>query len=326
MILVEGQIKIGNVPNVVLQLADSNLTVNLAKANFGRELFVFLLGLFVVLSGAAALQVHLGLELLSQLRQALNVLRTSPSKRLSIDKHPREVEPLTRAINELAEAREQDVVRARHRAAKLAHSLKTPLAVLAAGSQRVRENGGAEIADGLDRAIMAAATAIEAELARSRVAAARRSVEPELAPVRSVAERVISVVENTEAGAKLVFEVDASDDLLVPGTPGELSEILGALTENAARFAHRRVRISAGESNKDTSRLTIEDDGPGLEDGPAQEVLVRGHRLDETGWGHGLGLSIARDLVEAREGKIRLGRSEMGGLLVEMTWMKGQKA
>jgi signal transduction histidine kinase len=77
-----------------------------------------------------------------------------------------EVQPLTNAINELASAREKDLPMARRRAADLPHALKTPLAALSAGSRRVRDEGAAELADGLDRAIAAAGMAVNAELAR----------------------------------------------------------------------------------------------------------------------------------------------------------------
>jgi signal transduction histidine kinase len=134
-----------------------------------------------------------------------------------------------------------------------------------------------------------------------------------------VTERVVAVVEHTEAGGKLAFAVEVPGELTVPGSPEELSEILGALTENAARFARRLVRI-AGDRDDKSVWLMVEDDGPGLEDWHVEQALVRGQRLDESGPGHGLGLSIARDLVEARGGAISLKRSALGGLQVEMVW------
>jgi signal transduction histidine kinase len=130
---------------------------------------------------------------------------------------------------------------------------------------------------------------------------------------------VVSVVERTEQGASLVFEIESPPGLTLPGSAEELSEILGALVENAARYARRRVRILAA-SDDDSACLLVEDDGPGLQDWQAEEALIRGRRLDETGPGHGLGLAIARDLVEARGGSIALRRSELGGLKVKMTW------
>jgi len=319
ILLLERRLTIAGGHQVTLQLAEDQKSVRAARAEFGLELFLFLGALWLVLSGAAALQVQLGLKPLERLRDALRALRLNPSERLAVAHHPPEVAPLTQAINQLAETREQDLARARRRSADLAHGLKTPLSVLAAESRKLRARGDADVADGLDRAIAAAGAAIEAELARAKAAAARQSITPEAVPARLVVERVVSVVEHTEAGAKLIFAVDVPDLRAVPGSAEELSEIIGALTENAARYARRQVRI-AGDKNEECVRLSVEDDGPGLEDWRAEQALVRGQRLDETGSGHGLGLSIARDLVEARGGSIALKRSKLGGLEVEMLW------
>jgi signal transduction histidine kinase len=319
LLLLERRLKIAGGHDVLIQLAEDQAPVRTASAEFGYELFLFLTALWLVLSGAAALQVQLGLKPLAHLRDALRALRLNPSERLAVIEHPPEVEPLTRAINQLAETREQDLARARRRSADLAHGLKTPLSVLAAESRQLRARGDRQVADGLDRAIAAAAAAIEAELARSKAAAARQSITPELVPARVVAERVVAVIEHTDAGAKLAFDIEIAPDLTVPGSPEELSEVLGALTENAAPFARRLVRI-CGDRDDKSVRLMVEDDGPGLSDWDAELALVRGRRLDESGPGHGLGLSIARDLVEARGGAISLSRSALGGLQVEMAW------
>lgn len=319
LLLLERRLKIAGGHDVLIQLAGDQAPVRTASAEFGYELFLFLAALWLVLSGAAAVQVQLGLKPLAHLRDALRALRLNPSERLAIAEHPPEVEPLTRAINQLAETREQDLARARRRSADLAHGLKTPLSVLAAESRQLRARGDGAIADGLDRAIAAAAAAIEAELARAKAAAARQSITPERVPARVVAEKVVAVVEHTEAGSKRAFDIEVARDLTVPGSPEELSEILGALIENAARFARRLVRI-CGTRDDTSVRLMVEDDGPGLGDWDAEQALVRGQRLDESGPGHGLGLSIARDLVEARGGAISLKRSVLGGLQVEMAW------
>jgi signal transduction histidine kinase len=323
VLLLERRLALAGNRDVSIQLAVDEASAGAAQAEFGQELFLFLAGLWLVLSAAAAVQVQLGLKPLAKLREALKALRLNPSERLAVQDHPPEVEPLTQAINQLAETREADLARARRRAADLAHGLKTPLAVLKAQSRQVREIGGDAVADNLDKAVAAAAAAVEAELARARAAMARENNAAGSAKLRDVAERVVSVVERTEAGAALVFEIETAPELTLPGTSEELSEILGALVENAARFARRRVRIIAAADGAGVC-VAVEDDGPGLQDWRAEEALIRGRRLDETGPGHGLGLAIARDLVEARGGSIALKRSELGGLKVEMVWRDRQ--
>jgi signal transduction histidine kinase len=315
VILLERHLLLSGNRDVTVQVAEDSAALAGTMQEFGQTLLLFLAALWLALTAAAALQVHLGLGPLLRVRAALETMRRNPAERLAPADHPPEVAPLLLAINELADAREQDVVRARRRAADLAHGLKTPLAALKAQSSKLGEGA----AGNFDRAIAAAVAAVEGELARARAAAARESAPAAAMPLRLVAERVVSVVERTENGADLVFEIECPPDLALPASGEEASEILGALIENAARFARRRVRIAASRDPACLA-LRVEDDGPGLADWQTEEALVRGRRLDESGPGHGLGLAIARDLVEARGGTLALGRSALGGLKVEMTW------
>lgn len=310
-------------PVVLIQVASEEKVLRQARQEFGRDLALFLLGLWAVLSAAAALQVGLGLAPLTRVRDDLARLRRSPSARLS-DDHPQEIAPLAQAINALAEAREGDLVRARRRAGDLAHSLKTPLSALSAQSRRAREAGAVEAADGLDRAIAAVSAALEAELARARAAAARETAFAAQASPLAVVERLVEVVERTAEGERLMFDVEIDPALRAPASEDVLTEMMGALIENAARFARRRVRISAVLEAGGLC-LSVEDDGPGIDDGRAEAALARGGRLDEAGPGHGLGLAIVRDLAEASGGVLGMERSDLGGLKAQVGWLEGPR-
>jgi len=307
--------------DVLVQLAHEQKSLHEAREEFGEELAVFLALLWLILSIAAWVQVELGLRPLRHVRNEVDLLKRNPRERIAAA-HVAEIEPLTNAINELAEARERDLGRARRRAADLAHGLKTPLAALSAQSRRAREAGATEAADGLDHAIAAATSAIEGELARSRAAAIRAAPSGDTTVALPLLESLIGVVEKTEFGAKLVFEVNVPDQLRVPVATEDLLEIAGALIENAARYARRRVRIT-GEATG-AGCLIIEDDGPGIDSEKVAQALARGARLDEAGSGHGLGLAIANDLVDATRGQMTLLRSELGGLKVTIAWPAGQ--
>ncbi|ACL94828.1 sensor histidine kinase [Caulobacter vibrioides] len=305
-------------PAVLIQVASDEKVLRAARREFGRELAIFLGGLWAILSGAAALQVVLGLSPLTRVRADLARLRKSPSARMSLD-HPREIAPLAEAINALAEAREADLARARRRAGDLAHSLKTPLAALSAQSRRAREDGAVAAADGLDAAIASVAAALEAELARARAAAAREAVfAAETAPL-AVAERLVAVLERTADGERLIFDIDVPADLKAPASEDVVTEMLGALIENAARHARRQVRISGAVVGQGAV-LIVEDDGPGLDKGRAEAALARGARLDEAGPGHGLGLAIVRDLAEASGAVLSMDRGDLGGLRAMVSW------
>lgn len=316
LVLLERRIVLDAGSNPVLvQIGQNADALTSAGREFGRELAYFLVILWLALSGAAWVQVALGLRPLGAIRRAVDRLRQSPAERLAAE-GPAEVQPLIDAINALADAREDDLDRARRRAADLAHGLKTPLAALAAQSRRARADGAVQAADGLDRAIAAVRGAVESELARTRVAAVRRDAGLSC-PARVIAEQVVAVLERTEAGEGLAFDVDLPDALRLPLAAEDLTELLGAAAENAVRYARRRVRI--GGSGGATAVLMVEDDGPGLDEKDAQAALARGARLDESG-GQGLGLAIVRDVAEATGGTLALARSDLGGLAIRISW------
>jgi signal transduction histidine kinase len=135
----------------------------------------------------------------------------------------------------------------------------------------------------------------------------------------SVTRKLVSVLERTEQGTRLEYLVYLPESLRLAVSEEDLTEILGPLLENAVRFARRRVQV-ASEIRDGRLLLCVEDDGPGIKASEAAQALKRGTRLDETGGGHGLGLSIARELVEATGGQIALSESRLGGLRVELAW------
>src|SRR5690606_33928148 len=137
--------------------------------------------------------------------------------------------------------------------------------------------------------------------------------------VLDIAERVVSVVSRSPAGRQIVFDVNIDPTQTLALANEDLLEILGALVENAARYARRQVRITAIDA-PDGKVLTVEDDGKGL-DSSAAQALMRGTRLDQVGDSHhGLGLAIVRELVEATGGTISLNHALLGGLRVALLW------
>jgi signal transduction histidine kinase len=305
-------------PPILVQVASDDAPLETARSDFAREIALSLALLWLVLLVAAYAQVSLGLRPLVQVRKQIAALRRNPAARLPSG-HPREIAPLIEAVNALAAAREADLARARRRAGDLAHSLTTPLAAMAAQSRRARAQGANEAADGLDRAIAAMRTTLETELARARAAALRDSGGSDAVDIESLIDRIVAVIERTEAGERIIFEVEVEPDSRAPVAPETLMELLGALVENAARQARRRVRI-LGRMAAGESLVSIEDDGPGLDSETIEAVVARGCRLDEAGPGHGLGLAIVRDLMEATGGTLTLGPAPLGGLEARLAW------
>ena len=302
-------------PAVIVQLGYDLAKLAPAQREFGREMALFLTLLWIVLALAAWAQVGLGLRPLRGVGQEVERLRRDASARLG-GTYPRELAPLTESINALADAREADLMRARRRAADLAHGLKTPLAALAVQSARARESGAVPIADGLDSSIAAVRAAIDGELARTRISLVHEGRSTLALPL---IERLVAVIEQTEAGERVAFSLACDEDTTLPLASDDAAELLGPLLENAARHARRLVRVSV-ETVGGVRILLVGDDGPGLDTAQRDEAILRGARLDSANEGHGLGLAIARELAEATRGELGLARSPLGGLEVRVHW------
>lgn len=297
-------------PQVVIAISGDEAPLRTARAAFGFESGVFLAVLWMVLALAAWVQVRLGLAPLERVRNELEALRRAPDARLGEDGQPFEIRPLTRAVNDLADARAADIDRARHRARDLAHALKTPLTAL-------RLQIGAldpDTARDLTHSLSLVSGAVEGELARIGAEG-----PGEGAPAAETLDRLIAVIARTPDGQRLTIDNAAPTDLRLPLSTEAALEVLGALLENAARFAASRIDIT-GSVDKETLRLTLDDDGPGIPAADRERVLQRGLRLDERADRHGLGLAIAADHIEASGGQLALSDSPSGGLRVELLW------
>ena len=87
------------------------------------------------------------------------------------------------------------------------------------------------------------------------------------------------------------------------GERQDLEEMLGNLLDNAAKWAHTKVLLTAiptlpngAAGTANWLEIRVDDDGPGLTPEQLAEPILRGRRLDETKPGSGLGHSIVADL------------------------------
>ncbi|WP_337266403.1 sensor histidine kinase [Oryzifoliimicrobium ureilyticus] len=269
-----------------------------------------------------ALATLYGLKPLDKARAALGRIRTGESDELKGD-FPREILPLANEVNALIESNRRIVERARMQVGNLAHSLKTPIAVLL-NEARVLEPLHGEIVRHQAEAMQ---SQVQSYLNRARIAAQRESVlarteaEPTL-------ERLIRVLRRLNV--ETTFELSViPPGLALAMEQQDLEETVGNLLENAARFASTKVLLTAREAADDVKgaetshrrqwvELVVEDDGPGLEPDQIQEALKRGRRLDESKPGTGLGLSIVTEISGEYQGRLEMSRSELGGLKAKL--------
>jgi len=300
------------------QIARFRVSGNLSELEqdirqFDRRLYSYLslfgFGMIVI----NALAILFGLRPLARVSQALAQVREGTAQRLD-GKFPSEIQPLADETNALIDNNRRIVERSRTQVGNLAHSLKTPLAVLL---NEGRALGGAK-GELIEHQAAGMQQQVEHYLQRARVAAQRDSVVYRT-PVGTVLERMVRVMQKLKPGLNLDLAPVASD-LMFAGEREDLEELTGNLVENALKWGRSKVKVGAVRllSGSGAARfaLTIEDDGPGIPEEKAREALKRGRRLDETKPGTGLGLAIVADLVSEYGGQIALEKSKLGGLEV----------
>ncbi|WP_036241180.1 ATP-binding protein, partial [Mesorhizobium sp. STM 4661] len=244
-------------------------------------------------------------------------VREGTAQRLD-GRFPAEIEPLANETNALIENNKRIVERSRTQVGNLAHSLKTPLAVLL--------NEGRALGGAKGQLIAEQAASMQKQvdhyLQRARVAAQRDSVVYRT-PVAPLVQRMVRVLQKLNPRTDLSLSLPAVD-IVFAGEREDLEELLGNLLDNAMKWAKSAVAVSVvpisdkGGAGKEGAanlfEISIEDDGPGIPEDKAREALKRGRRLDETKPGTGLGLAIVADLVNEYGGALALERSDMGGL------------
>ncbi|WP_352793490.1 ATP-binding protein [Mesorhizobium sp. M0771] len=276
-------------------------------ATFQGRLLTYLSLFGVGMIAINAIAILLGLQPLRRVRNALAQVREGTAQRLD-GRFPAEIEPLANETNALIENNKRIVERSRTQVGNLAHSLKTPLAVLINEGRALGGAKGQLIAD--QAASMQ--KQVDHYLQRARVAAQRDSVVYRT-PVTPLVQRMVRVLQKLKPDVSLSLTLLAAD-IVFAGEREDLEELLGNLLDNAMKWAKSTVAVSVTPAAAGLFELSIEDDGPGIPEDKARDVLKRGRRLDETKPGTGLGLAIVADLVNEYGGALALERSTMGGL------------
>lgn len=299
---------------VRMVVAEDLLPFEHARREF---LFGFLWAAGVALAALVMLQtwvVGRGLRPLARTRRELRELQHGELDRLTLEV-PSEVQPVVAEVNALLDVLHRRLERSRKALGNLTHALKTPLTLLAELADRPLPLSAAQLQAELGQQVEVMRRLMVRELRRARLAGSIGSgqafiVQDEVPPLvdalrRMYRDKDIAIETRVAAGLRLGIERQ------------DLIELLGNLLDNACKWCSGRVRLTLADAPVVLAR--VEDDGPGLAPEQVGRLLDRGSRLDERSPGHGLGLGIVQDIVQAYNGEIEFGRSnDLGGLSVQV--------
>ncbi len=285
---------------------------------FRRALWGYVGSAALVLLMIQLLALRWSLSPLRHVIAELDRVKLGKASRMS-GHHPRELAPLTDSINDFIESERTHLERQRNTLADLAHSLKTPLAVL-----RARLDSGAseaELREELDTQLQRMNGLVSYQLSRAASGGHKLFAAP--VPVFAQAEQIVVGLEKIYATKGVLCEFEVDEQARFHGELGDLQELLGNLLENAFKWARSRVLLTVQEVTVEGQRnrllIAVDDDGPGIPQAQVAALLQRGVRGDERVQGHGIGLSIVQDILQSYAGEMQVTRSqELGGARFEL--------
>lgn len=278
---------------------------------FLRELWFGLGSAALLLTLAQTIILRWGLQPLRQL--AHDVTDLEQGHRAALPEHyPEELQPLAANLNRLLQREQQQRERYRNTLGDLAHSLKTPLAVLRQAAAQAAPDRAL-----LDEQVQRMDQLVSYQLQRA-VLGSPHNLQQRLL-LRPLVDKLISTFAKVYFEKNLQFEVAIAADCECRGDEADLLELLGNLLDNACKACRHQIKIAATNSER-WLLIAIEDDGPGIAEHRRAAILQRGQRADSYAPGQGIGLAVAVDILDSYGAELDIGTSALGGARFSIRW------
>lgn len=237
---------------------------------------------------------------------------------------PQELKGLVRNLNMLLDNERQRYTRYRTTLSDLTHSLKTPLAVLQTTLRSLR--GGRNLSIEQAEPIMLEQISrisqqIGYYLHRASMQADHHALKRDLHSVPALLDSLCSALNKVYQRKGVVLTLDISPELIFVGEQNDFMEVMGNVLDNACKYCLEFVEVTASQ-NDNQLQLIVEDDGPGIPENKRDLVFIRGQRADTLRPGQGLGLGLAREILEQYAGDISASTSQLGGARMEIVFRR----
>jgi two-component system sensor histidine kinase PhoQ len=300
----------GELPrHYVFLVAEDMAAFNEEVGRFRGSLAVWLGAMAALMLTALVLILAWGLAPLRRVSTEVAGIESGNQAKI-LGTYPSEIRALTDNLNGLLAHEQARQRRLDNALGDLAHSLKTPLAVIrgAIGDLAARNETTLLVEEQLARMD----NIVAHQLQRARTGGGKASILSPPLQVRRIAERLIGSLSKVYRDKGVTVSLAIPEEMQLNGVEGDLMEMLGNLLDNAFKWCRSRVIVRAAEE-QGTLVIAIEDDGPGIPPQDAERLLARGARADEAVPGHGIGLAVAREICEAYGGRLGVEVSTLGG-------------
>ncbi len=277
------------------------------------------LGVMAILLLATQMGVlRWGLQPMRQVSAELSAIESGQQESLK-GNYPAELKLLTDSINSLINHEHKQQKRYRNGLADLAHSLKTPLAVLqgAVNSEDDESSRRKTIHEQIERMD----NIIQYQLRRAATAGSSPAMGQIM--LRPMVDRIVTTVERAYRSKHPLVSIEIDEVIGLRIDEGDLMELLGNLVDNAFKWCSHHIWISACYQGNQVV-IQVKDDGPGIQPDQIARILERGVRADQSTPGHGIGLAIVRDIMQVYGGELSIENNSTNGACATLRLQKSK--
>lgn len=280
---------------------------------YRNQLWQWLGAVGILLLVAQTAILRWGLSPLKKLAVALNAMQSGDTRDIEGD-HPDELQDIVDNLNQVL-AREQALrQRYRNSLSDLAHSLKTPLAVMQAKLSQVSADEELQSLAAEQVARMNQVVSYQLQ----RAVSSQQQGSHQRADLEPIVQRLLNALQKVYSHKGIDVKSTLAPHSIFAGDEQDLMEVIGNITENAFKYGKSQVLITS-ELKDNQLLVSIADDGPGIPTEQQTRILERGHRLDTSLPGQGIGLAVTADIIHSYGGTLSVCLSPLGGALFQLT-------
>lgn len=282
-------------------IAQDGVALTTELKSYKKRLWQWLSIMTAVLIAIQLLIMFWGLRPLKRLSIQLKELHENRIESLD-DNYPIEILPVTKNFNTILLHEKNQRERYKNTLSDLAHSLKTPLAVIQS------HLGNQEYDRGLiNEQVIRIDQIISHQLKRASINLDKHSITKNLNTtlIKPCIDRLTTVLNKVYPDKKISFNNTINEKIFFTGDEADLLELLGNILDNACKYGQTAVTISAKIKGSNL-QILISDDGEGIKKNLQKTLLNRGERGDTAQAGQGIGLSIVTDIISSYGGGLTL--------------------
>ncbi|MDC3332777.1 ATP-binding protein [bacterium] len=307
--IVHWEITANQPQHVVFTVLMDNAPIIERYSDFQFSIHRWLIISIVILTATMLLALYWSFTPLRRMANEIADIRSGNKAHISSD-YPVEIKNLSSNINTLLEVEKKQRERYHNTLSDLAHSLKTPLAVV---KTQIESNSDTPTKEHIIREqTERMEDIIKHQLQRAVFNVSNQhhtSIE-----LKPTVEKITGALQKVYADRDILFNTLIEPNTTFKGDERDLMEVLGNIMDNACKACQTAVEIRAQVSDRKLI-IEIHDDGQGIISEQRSEIIKRGNRLDTRHQGQGIGLDVATDIIHSYEGDLSIDTSHLGGAL-----------